>query len=279
MMSADLLHYRDLFREVSFYCGFGLDLGYDEDPPAVAAMTDQQREVDRYVREGVRQFYDAPGTNGHSWSFLSPDLELVLQADHGDYALPCDFGTLIHPPRFVATTGELPASGDIRDVPPEFFRQLQSGHPVERRGRPQVCMFRPVIEAQQVGGMPAPESSERGQRLWVFPVPDREYRVVLQYRAANIPISLQNPCPLGSEWHQDTIRVACLAVAEHMRFPMEFDQRREFQRRLMDSVLRDRNMNRGSWLGVNTDRSHAYEPRSQYRSLRPSGFPVWESSG
>ena len=109
--------------------------------------------------------------------------------------------------------------------------QLRQESQVSTAMAPSVVAFVP----QNIAGV-------NGQRyvMMVWPKPDTQYRVQYRYHARQLPLSEQNPVPLGGPEHAETILAAVLAAAEQYLDDSKGPKYETYMERLAASVSIDR---------------------------------------
>ena len=190
---------------------------------------DEIRIVEQALVAGLTAFYwytPPSGSESHSWSFLKPNSTLPLVADTDTYDLPADFGG-IYSSGFTFESGN---KTPIKLVTEEELRTLQSTLS-QSATEPQYCAIRPKVTT---GGF------EQFYEAIFYPSPT--VARTLRYRYSVIPglIDDTNIFPYGSRLHSTTILESCLAAAEQITGQPNGPHEAEFQKSLMASVYRDR---------------------------------------
>lgn len=232
--------YNDLLEEIGTFIGYG--------PSPDGWTTDERRVVDRLIKRGLGLFYSPesvlPGFH-HHWSFLMVDQSLELtEANDGIVDLPATFMSLNGEPVFVL--GQENVMQQRITVLPEInFRKLV--HSWERNGgagRPKWCSVRTK-----------PQSDPQIYQIRFWPKPDMTYEVVARINTFPLPLDADNLVPMGSAEHAETIREACLSVAEQMKDENASFHTLRFKELLMKSIDRDRLMPGVDHLGLVIDPS------------------------
>ncbi len=232
----------DLESAIGEFLGYGL--GAANGGPAWT--TDQQSKITRMRNSGERQFYH-PAIDGviYVWSFLRPFARLTLPAGVNTLPMPDDFGGI---------EGEITAT-NLGSLLWETVPQIADVRPLYARnptltGRPRMCDVEPIK-----GSTPA--ASTRHQ-LYVWPSPDQDYQLQLQYYVNPNAMNGVLPYALGGPQHAETLQAACIAAAELYLDDAPGPRAAYFQERLMASVNMDKKL-RPQLLGYNRDRSDMVE--------------------
>jgi hypothetical protein len=189
---------------------------------------DQLAELDRYVQDGIRQFYYPPRVEGvepgREWSFLKPTTTLDTAASDGEQDLPDGFGRLL---------GDLHFEPDVYSVPVIIVGEarLQSlRQQSDEEGRPQYAAIRFKDSTGAYG--------QRQEIVW-WPVPDAIYTLTYRYEAFAGKLTDANPYPLGGMKHSALIIESCLAVTELKANDTRGIHWEQFARQLAESVAQD----------------------------------------
>ncbi len=211
--------------------------------------TDQQSDIDDYIRSGENAFYKGTRLPGeqtvHRWSFLEPEFSLSVTAADNSYDLPDDFGGIASAELMASLSGR--ATEPVKVVSIDRIRRMQAEYPTYTTEFP--------LEA-------APHLKSRaqttGQRfeLIIWPTPTLNHTLIGTYFSNPSAILDATPYPLGGQPHGLTLKMACLAAAE--RDANDIDQGpyfKEFMRMMFDSVAFDRALTTPKYFGQNLDRS------------------------
>jgi hypothetical protein len=187
--------YSDFLAEVGGFLGYGRD--------RAAWSAERLAEVDRYVQDGVRQFYYPPAVEGEEpgreWSFLKPTATLDTVADDGEQDLPDGFGRVLGDFHFEPDEYTTP----IRVVSEARIQTLLQQD--DDAGRPQFAAIRFKASTGAYG--------QRQEVVW-WPIPDAAYTLTYRYEAFAGKLTDANPYPIGGMKHSATILESCLAVAD-----------------------------------------------------------------
>ena len=238
----------DLRDEIARFMSFGT---YTQ------ATTQSQRDINAFIRRGLRQFYNpqpmAGDNQSHTWSFLQPWAALSTIANTQAYNLPAQFGGLVGDITFSAETAKSP----IENVGEANFRRIQSEDP-DKKGRPSVCCVMPKDAADTEY-----PDNPTAFTLHMWPTPDAVYALEYKYVAIQ---GDEEDSPtatfLGGVQHSETILTSCLSIAEEYAETPSTRYRESFMIRLAASIMLDRRMNTPDNFGPNLDRS---DIRGQYR--------------
>lgn len=222
-----------------------------------SATKQGQKDINSFIRRGLRQFYNPPPISGqahsHTWSFLQPWATLSTVASQQEYSLPAHFGGLVGSLTFSGETAKTP----VENVGEANFRMIEAEAP-DREARPSVCCIVPADAADTE----YPDAPTRFT-LNLWPTPDAVY--TLQYRYIAIQGDEDEASTatfLGGAQHSETILASCLSIAEEYVETPSSRYRELFNARLAASILLDSRANMPDNFGPNLDRS---DIRGQYR--------------
>lgn len=226
-LSLDLF---DLRAEVAYFLG----KGRPDTQEAWEALSESDRAmIDAHIATGLRTFYTA-----YSWSFLKPWAGIALASGTWRYDLPEDFGYCNGNVNIVKSDGS-------RGVPLQLIGQTQAmGLDHERKGTP---LFYAISPKQ----MPGPDGQRFELLLW--PTPQGDATLQLQYSVLPSTITTDSPYPYGGLLHSETIREACLAAAETDTDDQAGVHRQLFLQRLEVSKKLDEEQSVADNLGYNGD--------------------------
>lgn len=221
------------------------------------ATTQGQKDINAFIRRGLRQFYNPPplpGMSGtHTWSFLQPWATLTTVASQQAYDLPAHFGGLIGDLTFSGETSKPP----VENVGEANFRRIEAESP-SREERPSVCCILPKDDANTA----YPDAPSR-YTMYLWPTPDAIYSLRYRYIAIQGDEDDSSAATfLGGAQHSETILASCLAIAEEYVETPTTRYRELFYQRLAASILLDGRANSPDNFGPNMDRS---DMRGQYR--------------
>lgn len=210
--------------------------------------TEMESDIDAIIKSGERNFYQPlvqPGERSvHAWSFLNPILELEVEEDDDDIALPADFSAFVDP-----TLKWAPANNQLYEVTltstSEILRhrQLDDNSPSNM----------PVLAAVQ----PLASDQSGGQRfqIMLWPAAEEDGTLIGQYYANPYAISDDSPYPLGGQPHSECLLESCLAAAElHQNDDLGI-HRTQFEKLLQSAIALDRKLSVPRLFGQNLDRS------------------------
>lgn len=217
----------------------------------------EQAEVDRFVRAGLRRFYNPPPIPGervgHQWSFLSPRGTITTVADQAAYDLPDDFAGIIEG---VLTWGTGNANREpVRVVSDAVYRKALQVDTAT--GRTRIATILPKSDAGDVATDGTPDNPTAFEIL-LHPIPDED-DLVLSFRYMAIQDAVTSGiAPIGGALHADTIVAACRYAASEIAEPkLQQYHKSIFMERLAASVSLDRRITSVSSLGYNGDNSDA----------------------
>jgi len=165
--------------------------------------TDSAR-IDEYIKMGLNRFYNPPPIQGfppgYTWSFLTVSTTLATVVSTEEYSLPDDFGVLVDGFKFSDNLWAYQPIHTSKDVY-DRYRDLLS----TTNGRPTMYAVFP----QSVSGA-------AGQRFKVglYPKADAIYPLRYSYRVLPNTIVSGSLYPYGGALHAETIKAACLSMAE-----------------------------------------------------------------
>ena len=221
------------------------------------ATTQGQKDINSFIKRGLRQFYNpppVPGQSGtHTWSFLQPWADLATVASQQPYDLPAHFGGLVGDMSFPSETSKTP----VENVGEANFRRIETEEPT-RKDRPSICCIVPKESANTE----YPDSPSR-YSLYLWPTPDKVY--TLRYRYIAIQgdeTDASSDTFLGGAQHSETILASCLSIAEEYVETPATRYRELFAQRLAASVLLDSRANSPDNFGPNMNRT---DIRGQFR--------------
>lgn len=222
--------YADLLVEVGDFLGYGKVRDNFSEV--------QEKEIDRYVQAGIRQFYYPPAVEGveagYDWSFLNPTNTLATTADDAAQDLPDDCGRVI---------GDFFYAPDVynRSIPlvseSRILALLQDSTDT---GKPRYVAVR--IKGDGVDDDEEREPAAVGQRLeavW-WPIPDDAYTLTYRYEAFSGKLTDALKTPLGGMVHSELITESCLSVAEIRANDERGIHWESFSRLLKAGVAKDR---------------------------------------
>lgn len=252
-LSIDLTGLRNA---VCQYLGFGLTYA--------SASTDEQTLIDRQVDQGLRSFYQPTPLQGerisHIWSFMQPEFNCSIAPDTDAVDLPDDFGGF---------TGSLYLSSD--DLGWEPLKLTGIGQVLKERqlaGGTAGVTGAPRLLAV----MPIATNGSSGQRysLQFWPSADAAYTIKGIYYCNPYQLGTSTPYPMGGQPHAETLREACLAVAEREVNDVVGVHSQTFERRLAASVCLDRRLSSPQSFGMNSDKGVNRRP-----TLWRSGYTTY----
>lgn len=234
----------DIAGDVGHHLGYGYGVNNGD----TAWTTGQQREVDRCVAAGLRQFYyppPLPGSNSsYDWSFLKPITPILLASGSTSAMLPDDFGGIEGD--LTLSTGNSSSLLPVRVVGEGLIRTRYAELP-SRTGRPEIAAVVPVRGT----------TNNAGQRfeLTYWPAPDQDYTAEVAYYLLPNALTTILPFAYGGMLHCETIRESCLAIAEERNDDTGAGvHKAKFFERLAASISADRKF-KGELVGYNGDRS------------------------
>jgi hypothetical protein len=220
--------YATLRGEIGRFLGYGR--------ATTTWSTDQASDIDDVLGSGLRRFYypllPKPDVTGqpdiYCWSFLNQIAFIDLVQAKTDYDLPDDFGgNLSDGFTFAENSGE----NSITEVDEVCIRRRLEN--TTTQGTPSYFCVRPR------------RKSAADRQLWeaVFhQVPDTSYTVTYRYSIEPQIVGTGNTKPHGGVIHAETIREACLAVAEEILDDEPGVHAQRFEKQLMSSMLTDKRM-------------------------------------
>lgn len=246
------LGYADLQAAVGFYLGWtGTSANW---------TSEQSDRIDDVIKSGLRRFYHPPIVDGSlwKWRFLRPVFTLTTTASDMDYDMDDDFGGLDCDYLTFAAGEYYPP---VRVVAEEQIRDMFTTNNYD--GYPRYCATRAKSS-----------TGASGQRweLVLWPTPDDAYVLTGRYQALQNELSDSYPYPLGGEPHAETIRAACLAVAEEESQEGRGVRWQEFIDRLRTSIEFDARNDSPRTLGYNSD--PGIDPESTGLHSYSTGVPT-----
>lgn len=223
-MSTLQLTFADLQRHV------GRELGFSRDPTTWGA--NELLDVKDVIDSGYQQFcYPEALPNEHAphqWSWLRPVKSMTLESGVDEYIMPIDFGGLVNDEIQYISNDHY--STTIRHINSDKLRELQQCQTLVSLSYPQFCAFE------------ASNTTADLQRwtMKVWPTPNANYAINFRCSLRPIPLSDENPVPLGGPEHSDTLRLSCLCAAASMMDDQINEARENFIQRLAASVSHDR---------------------------------------
>lgn len=256
MESSLNIAYLELQSDVGVFFGYGPGTNFG----GTAWTTQKQQQIDKAVKSGLRRFYYPEPLAGekesYNWSFLKPVATIIVpaagtvQMDPATHVsqtpLPDDFGGF-EGKITVVQTGPGTSAPWCLDLTNEGrLREMYSFSPF-RTGRPEL--------AAQIMLKGTSGNASNRCALLIYPLPDQEYTLQVQYYINPDYLSGAFPYAYGGPQHAETIREACLAAAEtYLDDTMGGVHDSLYMRRLAASVALDRR-NKPQTLGYNRDRS------------------------
>lgn len=231
------LTYDDLAGRTGLYLGYGRG-SFFGDPEWDTYQTGVIKEV---VGSGLRNFY-YPAAR-YDWSFLRPVVTIDGSEGVADILLPIEFGG-IEGQVYIGQTANGGGWG---------IRPTNEGNLLWQRNSYTASSGRPTMVAV---AQPKESTAENGQRctLMVWPTPDADYTITLQYYVHPKMLSSARPFALGGQAHHETLLMSCLAAAE-----LQLDNKKgvyseQFAERMTASMEYDRKL-KAQTVGYNGDRS------------------------
>lgn len=234
--------YSDLMNAVSSFLGHGSDYS--------SLSTALKTKLNGIIKSGLRRFYNPPITpeqkrrgekNAHQWGFFNVSTSLTTTDGQNSDDLPDDFGSIIT--EFIYdddSTGR----NKIRITSYGNILKMRQESP-DSEGAPVCAAIIPEHDGTT--------ESTRQVVHW-FPEPDAAYTIRYQYRAIPVAISESSQYPYGAQEHGETIKEACLSVAEQQEEDAIGIHTELFYERLDASISLDRRMHPFTF-GKNLDRS------------------------
>lgn len=211
--------------------------------------TDQQSDIDDCIKAGENLFYKGtrlPGESTvHRWSFSEPEMAISVTANDNSYDMPDDFSGFNSSELSVILSGRTAEPVKLTNM--DRIRQLQVEYPSYTAEFPLEAAVNLKARAQTTG---------QRFELILWPTPTLAHTLRGTYLSNPSAIADATPYPLGGQPHGQTLKEACLAVAE--RDMNDIDQGphfKEFMRLMFDSVALDRSLTTPKYFGQNLDRS------------------------
>lgn len=242
-----------LKAEVGDYLGYGRGAEtYGEETWTTAKANDIQSCVESGLRRVYFQAMTPAGTL-HRWSFLSPVASVNLASGSRYADLPEDFGGVLDGRVAVNSTsgGFLP----VKLVNEAMVRQAYAATP-SVTGRPAWVALEPLRGTQ-------PSRGTR-YRLYVYPEPNDDYELRLNYSILPDYLTAANPYPYGGAQHAETFKAACRAAAERLRDNAIGPEDAYYRECLTTSIERD-GQTKPQSVGYNRDRSDDRTGREWWR--------------
>lgn len=227
------LTFDDLLQVVGRYLGYGAS--------SSTYSTAQKTRIGEIINSGYRRFITPPVLDGettiHEWSFLTITTTIATVDGDGETDLPDDFGGLIGD--FTWGTGYMRAP--ITVVADAKMRDLRTGN--TQSGYPLYVAIRNKTFDQTAAG-------QRFELAW-WPEPDDAYTLGYTYSALYRKLDSTYLYPLGGAYHAETIRAACLSVAEEEDNDVIGAKNAIWKERLRASIASDRQRMTPDYLGYN----------------------------
>jgi len=214
-------------------------LGYPEGDGNRTAL--QNNDVDRAIKSGYRRFLYPPTLPGHTsqhkWSFLEPVVSVTTVADDYTYNVPADFshlvGAMVLDESPYLLDGNAPVLDVIGTAELQRLRSLSKSS-----GTPSKVAF-----------FNNHEDSSSQPQFWLYPTPDKAYKIHYRYSAEAV-----NPSSgfLGGQAHSETLMSAILAAAEEHLEESSGVHHGRFLEQLSGSIEHDRR-NGEQFFGYNGD--------------------------
>lgn len=232
----------ELKAEIGHFLGYGrgTDLG------EVAWTVPQTNDINDCLKSGLQQFYTppqiAPNEAPHSWTFLRPFATLTIIQGTNFTPLPDDFG-YFEGSIFVADPASATRRLPLQITNPGRVRAQIAAEP-DTTGAPRLAAQEPIA------GTTATEGTR--YNLIVWPVPNADYSVYVEYKHLPDMLTGDLPYPPGGSEHAATIKAAVLAAAELELDDTPGPRAMQFMSRLVASIAVDRKKNFKT-LGYNGD--------------------------
>lgn len=246
--------YADLLVTVAHYLGYGRTRGSWSD--------EQEDDCDRCVQGGYRMFLSpepiGEGRGSHTWSFLSPEVDVALVTDQEDYDLPDNFAGFVGSKLTYSSTSfwnsevEIIGANQIKAWRSRNIEISSSGPPTHAG-----------VEAKTNDGT----AGQRWQLL-VWPMPKASYTLQGSMVAQRDKLTDAAPYPLGGAMHAQCIEAACLAFAESDFREEEGPKRLAYVRALVSSVEADLRLLTPRRLGKMSDPSTRRREESSISRVR-----------
>lgn len=226
----------------------GKKLGYGRTSSSFTST--QLADATAVLEDALRRAYEpiiAPGEREkHQWSFLFPTKRFQFIENQFRFTLPADFSMLNGPLTYAR--GEDTVYSPIQIVGPQdiYKRQQQD----DSAGRPQLAAIQ-VVTVDQVAGT--------RHELVVYPTSDDDYEVNLSYKVNPYSLDYDTALPLGGQAHVQLIIAACMAEAAKFDELNDGQDEAWFIECLRSSISHDRRVFAPETLGMNYDRSDAYD--------------------
>lgn len=230
-----MVTYSDLKERVGHF------LGYTDDTSEWS--TDQDNVVDAIIRQGYQQFLNPPPVQPygqHTWSFLRDTGSLDTIAGQQTYTLPSWIESFYGYWTFEAET----LYEGLQLVSESMVRERTQHY--DTQSRPRLVAVRPTADRDSQG---------QNWECLLWPIPDREYSLVFQYRVSANRLTAENNVPYGAQRHGYTLMQSCLSIAEQQEMDQRGVQTRLFMDRLRASIQKDLLNNPIQSLGYNGDDS------------------------
>lgn len=243
------LQFNDLTGEVGSYLGWGRGALNGD----AAFTTQQQSRIDSIVKSGIsRVLWPDPVQGqsvGYSWSFMHPSSLLTLSINQPEIPFPDDFG---------GVEGELYLTGSANRtwLPIKWYNEGMLDEAYSRL--PNLSSLPQMAAVRWLKGT----TGTQGQRanLYIFPLPDQNYIVRVQYYVNPDYLTATFPYTPGGAQHSELFKESCLAAAEQLLDDMPGVHTQRFNVRLMASISMDQK-NKAISLGYNADRSDGWDWR------------------
>lgn len=208
-----------LYNDVAMQIGRVLDHGYDP-----AGWSDfQNNEIGSVAKGGYNTFIGA-----HPWSFQQSKQTVSLVADQEFLPLPEDFGGMV---------GGFSYGADVeqRNIPIVNLQKILSLRSVDARVGP------PEFAAVVVD--PGDGTARMTWKAEFYPTPNTNDELVFTIKIVPQQFNESNSYPLGSAFHPETIKAACLAAAELHKTGQRGARHEHYQDLLAQSIEQDKLLN------------------------------------